>query len=112
MKEDYKMVEKRRFERIRNMMLDFKSYTKNEDIIENNEIFIYSFKPVKTDKVDNYVLIGSESDELQENDKLFNIWSNKFINKEIENRNFRLSGWPILSLVKRNNFFKIQGIVT
>ena len=110
MKEDDKMVVKRRFERIYNMMMDFKSYIKYEDILENKEIFFYSFKPVKTDKVDNYILIGSESDELYENDKLFNIWSNKLINKEIENRNFKLTGWPFMTLVKRNNFFKIQVI--
>ena len=112
MKEDYKMVVKRRFERIYNMMLDFKSYFKYEDIPENKEIFIYSFKPVKTDKVDNYILIGSESDELFENDKLFNFWSNKFIKKEIENRNFKLTKWPFMTLVKRNNFFNIQSIIT
>ena len=108
--EDNKMFINRRFERIRNMMLDCKSYTNNEDIPENKEIFVYRFKHVKTDKVDNYILIGCESDELFENDKLFNFWSNKLINKEIENRNFRLTGWPFMTLVKRNNFFKIQGI--
>ena len=108
MKED-KMVVKRRFERIYNMMLDFKSYIKYEDLPENKEIFIYSFKPVQTNKVENYILIASESDELHEN-KLFNIWSNKLINKEIENRNFKLTGWLFMTLVKRNNFFKIQGI--
>ena len=110
MKKDDKMVVKRRFERIYNMMMDFKSYIKYEDIPENKEIFIYSFKPVQTDKVEKYILIGSESDELHENDKLFNIWSNKLINKEIENRNFKLTGWPFMTLVKRNNFFKIHGI--
>ena len=110
MKEDNKMVIKRRFERIRNMMLDCKSYTKNEDIPENKEIFVYSFKHVKTEKIDNYILIGSESDELFEKDKLFNFWSNKLINNEIENRDFKLTGWPFMTLVKRNNFFKIQGI--
>ena len=109
MKEDDKMVVKRRFERIRNMM-DYKSFTKNEDIPENKEIFVYSFKHVKKDKVNNYILIASESDKLFENDKLFNIWSNKLINKEIENRNFKLTGWFFMTLVKRNNFFKIQGI--
>ena len=112
MKEDYKMVVKRRFERIYNMMMDFKTYIKYEDIPENKEIFIYSFKHVKTDKIDNYILIASESDELHENDKLFNIWSNKLINKEIENRIFKLTGWPFMTLVKRNNFFKIQSIIT
>ena len=111
MKEDDKMVEKRRFERI-NDMISYKSYIKYEDISENKEIFIYGFKHVKTDKIDNYILIASESDELHENDKLFNIWSNKLINKEIENRNFKLTGWPFITLVKRNNFFKIQSIIT
>ena len=109
-KEDDEMVVKRRFGRIYNMMMDCKSYTKNEDISEKKEIFIYSFKHVKTDKVDNYIIIGSESDELFENDKLFNFWSNKFINKEIENRIFKLTEWPFMTLVKRNNFFKIQSI--
>ena len=110
MKEDHKMVIKRRFERIRNMMFDYKSYTKNEDIPENKEIFVYSFKHVKTEKIDNYILIGSESDELYENVNLFNFWSNKLLNKEIEKRDFRLTGWPFMTLVKINNFFKIQGI--
>ena len=110
MKEAYKMIVKRRFERIYNMMMDFKSYITYEDIPENKEIFIYSFKPVKTDKVENYIFIASESDELHENDKLFNIWSNKIIIKEIENRNFKLTGCPFMTLVKRNNFSKIQGI--
>ena len=109
MKEDDKMIIKRRFERIRNMM-DYKSYTKNEVLPENKEIFVYSFKHVKTNKVNNYILIASESDELHENDKLFDIWSNKLINKEMENRNFKITGWPFKTLVKRNNFFRIQGI--
>ena len=109
MKEDDKMVVKRRFERIGNMM-KYKSYTKNEDIPENKEIFVYSFKHVKTDKVNNYILIAYEPDELYENDKFFNIWSNKLRNKEIQNSNFKLTGWPFMTLVKRNNFFKIQGI--
>ena len=59
MKEDDKMVGKRRFERI-NDMISYKSYIKYEVISENKEIFIYSFKHVKTDKIDNYILIGSE----------------------------------------------------
>ena len=110
MKEDDKMVEKRRFERI-NDMISYKSYIEYEDFSENKEIFIYGFKHVKTDKIDNYILIGCESDELFENDKLFNFWSNKFINNEIEKRDFQITGWPFMTLVKRNNFFKIQGIV-
>ena len=110
MKEDYKMIKQRRFERIYNST-ESMTYAKYEDITENKEIFVYSFKHVKTDKVDNYILIGCESDELYENDNQFNFWSNKFINQEIENRDFKLTGWPFMTLVKRNNFFKVQGIV-
>ena len=110
MEADKKMVENRRFERINNM-ITYKSYIKYEDIPENKEIFIYAFKHVKTEKIDNYILIGSESDELYENDNLFNLWSNKFINEEIGKRDFRLTGWPFMTIVKRNNFFKVQGII-
>ena len=111
MKEDYKMIEKRRFERIYNS-IESMTYTKYENISENKEIFIYGSKHVKTEKIDNYILIGSESGELFENDKWFNFWSNNFINNEIEKRDFQITGWPFMTLVRRNNFFKIQGIVT
>ena len=87
------MLIQRRFERIINVMLDFISYIKFEDLAESKEIFIYAFEHVKTDKIDNYILIGCDLDELLENNKLFSFWSNKFINKEIENRNFKLTGW-------------------
>ena len=107
MKEDYKMIKKRRFERIKNMM-ECKSYIKNEDNSENKDIFIYGFQHVKTDKIDKYILYGSESDELHENDILFNFWSNKFINKEIEMRNFKKPGWPFLTLVETNNYLKFK----
>ena len=72
--EDYKMVENRRFERINNM-IESESCIKNEDIPENKETFVYGFKHIKTD---SYTLIRSKSDELNENNKIFNFWSNKF----------------------------------
>ena len=75
MKEVDRMVEKRRFERI-NDMITCKSYNKYEDFPENKKMFIYGFKHVKTDKTDNYVLFGCESDVIFENNKLFNFWSN------------------------------------
>ena len=109
MLEDYKMVVKRRFVRIYNMM-ECKSYMKNEDIPENKEIFIHGFKHVKTDKIHNSIIIGCESGELYEKEKLFSFWSNKFMNKEIEMSIFTITGWCFMSLVKRNNFFKIQGV--
>ena len=111
MKEDYKKVVKSCFERIYSMM-ECKSYMKNnENNPENKEIFVYGFKNVKTDKDDNHILIGCESDELNENDKLFNFWSIKFINKEIEIKNFKILRWLFMTLVKRNNFFRIQSVV-
>ena len=80
-KENDKMVVKRCFERIINKIV-CKSYIKNEDIPENKEMFFYGFKPKKTDKIDSFIIIGCESDELYESDNLFNFWSNNFINKE------------------------------
>ena len=62
MKKDDKMVVIRRFERI-NIMMECKSYVKNEDISENKEIFVYGFKHIKTDKIDKYIIIGYESEE-------------------------------------------------
>ena len=107
MEEDDKMVMKRRFERM-NDMITCKSYIKNEDISENKEIFIYGFKHVETDKIDNYILIGCESDEFYENSKLINFWSNKYINEETEMRKFRITAWPFMTLVKRHNFLKFK----
>ena len=83
--EAYKMVVRRRFERIYNIM-ECKSYIKNEDIPGKKEIFIYRFKHVETDKIEYFILIGCESDELYENDKLLNFWAKNFVNKEKEKR--------------------------
>ena len=84
---------------------------KNEVSPENKEIFVYGFKHIKTDKIDKFILFRCESDELFENDRLFDFWSNNFFKKEIEMRNSETRGWSFRSLVKRNNFFKIQKIV-
>ena len=96
---DYGMVVKRRFQRIDNMM-ECKSYIKNVKVPENKEIFIYGFKNVKTDKIDNYILIGCQSDESYEKDELFNFWSNNFVNKEIEKSVIKITGCSFLTLVK------------
>ena len=86
-------------------MIECKSYIKHEEIPENKEIFIDGFEDIKTEKIDNYILIGCESDELFENDKLFNFWSNKFINKEREMRSFKITGWSFVTVVTRNSLF-------
>ena len=92
MKKFDKIVLKRRFERIIRA-IEGRAYSKNEDFPENEEIFIYGVKQIRTDAVDNYKLIGCESDECIENDKFFNFWTNKFIDKEIEMKNFGNTVW-------------------
>ena len=67
MEADKKMLLERRIER-RNKAADSLSYTKYEDIPQNKEKFVCGFKHIRTDKVDNFRLIGCESDELYEND--------------------------------------------
>ena len=87
-------------------MMECGSYMKNKYLPENKNIFLYGFKHIKTDKIDINVLIGCESDEYCENYKLLKFWSNKCIIKEIEMRNFKTTGWPFMTLVKRKNFFQ------
>ena len=110
MKQDDKMVVKRRFEKIYNMM-KCKSYIKSEDFSENKERFTYGFKHIKTDKIDNYILIACELDEICENIKLFNFWSDKFIKEAIEKRKFQKKGWLFMTLVERNCFFIFKASV-
>ena len=109
MEADKKIAEKRRFERIYHA-IETMTYTKYEVIPGNKKIFIYGLKYVKTVKIDNYILMGCESEELYENDKLFVFWSNKFINAEMQKRKIKITGWPFLTLLRRNSFFKVQGI--
>ena len=59
------------------------SYMKHEDVPEDEEIFNFRFRHIKTDKTNKYKLIGCESDKLYDNDKLFNFWSNQVLNEEI-----------------------------
>ena len=109
MKKDDKMFVKRGFERIY-FMMEVKSYTKDEEIPEYKEIFVYGFKHIKTDQLDNYIKMGWEPDEFYENDEPLNLWSTKFTIKEIEMRNFNITGWSFMTSVTRNNFPIIQGV--
>ena len=104
------MVEKRRFDRMYNA-IETMNYTKYDDVPVNEEIFVYGFKQIKRVKINNHILIGCESHGLFENDQLFNFWANKFTNKLMEKRYFKITGWPFMTLVKRNNVFNIQSIV-
>ena len=109
MKEDGKMAVKRRFDWTNNM-IESKSYNKYEDIPEIKEKFIYGFKHIKTDKIDNFKIIGCESDELYENDKLYNFCSIKFKNRQIEKRDCKITGWPFMTLVEKNNILKARAL--
>ena len=91
-------------------MITCKSYTKKEGFLENNDIFDFGFKHINREKIDNFKLFGCERDELHEKDKLFNFWSNRFLDKEIEKRDVRIAGWYFMTLFKRNNFSKNQSI--
>ena len=91
--------------------MECKSYMKNDGFPGNDEIFVFGLKHNNTDKVVIYILIGCESDEIYENDKVFNLWSNKFMNKKIEKRGFKITGGSFKPMVRRNNFFGIQSIV-
>ena len=91
-------------------MIACRTYVKNEDTPENKGIVFYGFKLIKTNIIDNYILIGCESDGLYKNDELFNFWSKKFIIKEIEKRGLKITGLFFVTLVKRNNIFTVHSI--
>ena len=75
------ILETRRFKRRINVIA-FKSHMEDEDTPANKKIFVYGFKHIKTDELDNFILIGCASNEIYENIKLLNFWCNKFIYKE------------------------------
>ena len=56
-------------------------------------------------KIDDYILIVCESDELYESGKLFNFWSSKYLNEEKGKRDFKVTCRLFMTLVKRNKFF-------
>ena len=51
------MIEKRFFDRI-NFMIENKSYTKHEDVLETNESLVYGFTHIKTNKIGVFMLMG------------------------------------------------------
>ena len=92
-------------------MMVRKLYMKNEVNSENREVIKYGFRYNKTDKVYNYMLIGCESQDVCENIKLFNFRSNKFSKREIEKRDFKITGWSFMTLVKKTTFSKSRAYI-
>ena len=109
MEGDDEMVAKTRCEGIY-IAIESMAYTKYEDIPEYKEIFVHGFEHIKIDKVDKYIIIGCSSVELCENDKLFNFWSIKFLNEEIEKENIEIKVWSFMTLVKKTLFKKIRAL--
>ena len=79
-------------------------------------IYVYALKKINTCHGRNYTIIGSLSDELNEQTNLFQFWSNSYTNSQIKFDKFKkidfgdilaygsISGFPILTLVKKHNF--------
>ena len=99
------MIETRRFERIKNMVA-CKSYTKHQNALEKKSESFTDSNIYKTDKIDKYILTGCHSDE---NNKLLNFWSAKFINKQKEKKNFQDNGL-IFSFQSKNSFFFLENL--
>ena len=110
MKEDDKMVVKRRFDRIYNAMENM-AYTSYEYFPENKEIFVYGFKHIKTDKVDTYLGIGLGSDDIYENEKLFNFWSNKIFKLRYRNEKVQNNRFAFHNAGKKITFLKSRAYV-
>ncbi len=93
------------------------SHTINLTEFENNTlIYVYALKQINTRYGRNYTIIGSISDELKVEVKLFQFWSNSYIKSQIKFDKFKkidfgdilaygsISGYPLLTLVKKYNF--------
>ena len=100
-----------------NILKNQKSHTINLTEFENNTLIsVYALKQIKTRYGMNYTIIGSISDELHNEVKLFQFWSNSYINSQTKFDKFNkidfgdtlaygsISGYPIITLIKKNNF--------
>ena len=112
-REEYKQLEINR-DLLTNILKNQNSHTVNVTEFENNTlIYVYAPKEINTRYGRNYTIIGSISDELDEEVKLFQFWSNSYINSQIKFDNFKkidfgdilaygsISGYPLLTLVKK-----------
>ena len=100
-----------------NILKNQNSHTINLTEFENNTfIYVYALKQINTRYGRNYTIIGSISDELNVEVKLFQFWSNSYINSQIKFDKFKkidfgdliaygsISGYLLLTLVKKYNF--------
>ena len=100
-----------------NILKNKNSHTINLKKFENiTLIYVYALKQTYSRYGMHYTIIGSISDELNEEVKLFQFWSNSCIHSQIKFDKFNkiefdniigygsISGYPILTLIKKYNF--------
>ena len=100
-----------------NVLKNQNSYTITLTELENNTlIYVYALKQINTRYGLNYTIIGSLSDELNKNTKLFQFWSNSYKNSQIKFDKFNkiefgdilaygsISAYPMLTIIKKYNF--------
>ena len=115
-REEHKQLEINR-DLLSNILKNQNSHTINLTELENGTpIYVYALRKINTRYGSNYRIIGSISEELNEEVKLFQFWSNSHINSQIKFDKFKnidfgniiaygsISGYPILTLVKKYNF--------
>ena len=115
-REKHKQLEINR-DLIEKILRNQNSHTMNLTEFENNTlIYIYALKQINTRYGMNYTFVGSVSDDLNEEVKLFQFWSNSYTNSQIKIDKFNkiefgnilaygsISGYPILTLIKKYNF--------
>ena len=112
-REEHKQLEIDR-DILTNILKNQNAHTTNLTEFENNTlIYVYALKRINTHYGLNYTMIGSLSDELNEEVKLFQFWSSSYINSQIKFDKFNkiefdniiaygsISGYPILTLIKK-----------
>ena len=115
-RDEHKQLENNR-NLLGNILKNQNSHTISLTEFENNTlIYVYALKQINTRYGWNYTIIGSISDELNVEVKLFQFWSNSYINSQIKFEKFKkrdfgdllaygsISGYPLLTPVKKYNF--------
>ena len=100
-----------------NILKNQNSHTINLTELENNTLtYVFAMKKINTRYGLNYTIIGSLSDNLNAHTKLFQFWSNSYINSQIKFDKFNkllfenisaygsISGFPIITIIKKYNF--------
>ena len=115
-RDEHKQLEINR-DLLTNILKNQNSHTINLIEFEKNTLInVYALKKINTRYGRKNTIIGSLSDELNEEVNLFQFWSNSYINSQIKFDKFKKidfgdilaygsnSGYPLLTLVKKYNY--------